>query len=316
MDQSPVNKTGLKQRVAVCIPTYQRQQLLHDCLGSIESLRVPKNTEVHIVVVDNDAAGSAKAVVDKKVASSPFSIHYFIEPARGLASVRNRLVEEAIALNSDYFAFIDDDEQASADWLYKHMDLMHQKQADVSCGPVRPVGASLEVKGKKAIESGSVPRHVSTNNVIFSNKLVCSQGLRFDTFYNFIGGEDFDFFERSREMGNRHTWCEEAYVEETITADRDSFTYLFYRHYTGGINAVIRYRKKRSTVGAWFRFLPKSLGKIIGAVFYLLFSLLGIRRAPLAIATKKIGSGIGYIAALMNVSTARYGSDNAEQVRS
>ena len=315
MNPSRETREAPGQNLVVCIPTCRRQQLLRECLASIKRLQVPAGATISVLVVDNDEAGSARDAVEEVSVAYPFSIHYFIEAQRGLASVRNRLVKEAVALGADYLAFIDDDEQASEEWLSRHIDMLDSHQADVSCGPVRPVGASLVVQGKKPHPTGSVPRHVSTNNVVISSKLVSSQGLVFDTFYNFIGGEDFDFFERSRDLGNRHVWCEEAFVEETITAERDNFSYLFYRHYSGGINAVKRFRKKRTAIGAWLRFMPKAMGKLLGALVYFLLSLLGLRKIPLAIATKKLASGVGYIAGLLNVSTARYASDPAEQAK-
>ncbi len=315
MNPSAASKHAPGQTIVVCIPTCRRLQLLQDCLTSISRVRVPAGAKISVLVVDNDGTGSARSLVQEVSATYPFSTHYFIEAERGLASVRNRLVKEAMALGADYLAFIDDDEQASEEWLSRHIDLLETQRADVSCGPVRPVGASLVVQGKKPHPTGSVPRHVSANNVVISSRLVSLQGLEFDTFYNFIGGEDFDFFERSRDLGNRHLWCEEAFVEETITAERDNFSYLFYRHYTGGINAVKRSRKKRSTIGACLRFIPKAIGKLLGALVYFLLSLLGLRKIPLAIATKKLASGIGYIAGLLNVNAARYASDPAEQAK-
>ena len=76
----------------------------------------------------------------------------------------------------------------------------------------------------------------------------------FDLFYNFIGGEDFDFFNRSKNSDAQHIWAAEALVYETITEDRNSLTYLSYRHFTGGINNVLRYKRTHGKIRAWLHF--------------------------------------------------------------
>ena len=108
---------------------------------------------------------------------------------------------------------------------------MAQFKADVCSGPVRQVGINAEEE--KRAQTGSRPRHVSTNNVVFRASLVSRQGLRFDPYFNFIGGEDFDFFERSNDIGNQHIWVDEALVLEAVTEQRESLAYLFYRHCSG-----------------------------------------------------------------------------------
>lgn len=300
-------------RVAVCIPTCQRNALLQDCLQSLEKLCGAEEYELLIVVADNDAGAGARPVVEamKPLLAAP--LHYVVEQQRGLASVRNRLLEQAISIDADYLAFIDDDEKAGADWLAEHLRCLEEFNADVSCGPVRPLGASHLVPGKKPKPTGSMPRHVSTNNVVFSSKLVCEQGLRFDSYYNFIGGEDFDFFERSRGLGNHHVWAERAGIEETIVPERDSLTYLFYRHYSGGINSVLRHRRKNPYITGWIHFLPKSVGKIAVAPVFALLAILQPGSGRLAAAAKKLASGLGYLAGLLNIVEARYAPDRADE---
>lgn len=177
-----------RSRIAICIPTFRRNPLLRDCLASLDKISIPANADAYVIVVDNDAHGGARAVLEEHRKEHSLALNYFIEADRGLANVRNRMLEEASRSAADYLAFIDDDEQACPGWLEEHLSVLEENNADVCCGPVRPVGANLEVKGKKPLPSGSTPRHVSTNNVVFKNKLVNSQALRFDTYYNFIGG--------------------------------------------------------------------------------------------------------------------------------
>ena len=299
--------------IAVCVPTFKRPELLRACLLAIADLQPPEKHSLIIIVADNDEDKSAQSVYQDLGANSAFPLYYFVEVERGLSSVRNCLLVEALKLNADLVAFIDDDEQPERDWLVQHIKYMREFGADVSTGPVRPLSHKLALGDKKTKVSGSKPRNVSTNNVLFDTKLIRAQELRFDPFYNFIGGEDFDFFQRSHGLGNSHIWVEEAMVLETIPVERDNLRYLFFRHFTGGINSVLRYRRNSSLWRAWFRFLPKILGKLISSVLFSIISCLCLNRPGLIASVKKFANGLGYLAGLLNVVVERYKYADPEQ---
>ncbi|NKB36288.1 MAG: glycosyltransferase [Gammaproteobacteria bacterium] len=290
--------------IAVCVPTFMRDNLLRECLLSIAELTLPRGHTINVVVADNDVNATARKTSNSMAATLPFTLHYFVHPKRGLSEVRNRLLDEALAMNASLIAFVDDDERVDRQWLLRHIENMEKYKADVCCGPVRQVGEVSQKEKRKP--TGSIPRYVSTNNVLFKSALVSDQHLSFDPFFNFIGGEDFDFFDRSKNNGNSHIWVEEALVLETITEERDNLSYLFYRHYTGGINNVLRFRRSHPWWQAWLKFLPRFLGKIVGACVYLLCAALRMNK-PLAFnSVKKLASGMGYIAGLLNIVVERY----------
>jgi glycosyltransferase involved in cell wall biosynthesis len=291
--------------IAICVPTYKRPELLRKCLTAIGKLNTLNNYLFNIVVVDNDSDASAKSLCDEFRDKMENSLHYFVEPERGLSSVRNRLLKEANRLHAGFIAFIDDDEQPGPDWLVKHMTAMHKYQADVCTGPVLATGSKYH-SPQKVKDNGTTPRHVSTNNVVFKMKLVRLQELRFDAFYNFIGGEDFDFFERSKKLNNKHVWVEEALVYESIPESRDNLRYLFYRHFSGGINSIMRYKRSNPGWRAWLRFSPKIAGKLLGSFFNLLFGVLTINKTCIHSSIKKLANGLGYFAGLLNVVIERY----------
>lgn len=290
--------------IVICVPTFRREKLLQDCLLSIASLDFPVGWAVETIVVDNDINESARKICESLSGTLPVTLHYFVHAQRGLAEVRNRLLDEALAVNATLIAFIDDDEQVDKQWLCQHLENMSNYEADVSSGPVRQLGEVSQKEKEKP--SGSTPRYVSTNNVLFKSSLASTQKLRFDSFYNFIGGEDFDFFERSEKLGNTHVWAEQALVLETVTQERDSFTYLFYRHFSGGINNVLRFRRSHSWWQAWLKYLPRSAGKIIGFCVYLLSAAIRANKKLMLTAVKKLASGLGYLAGLLNVVVERY----------
>ena len=282
--------------------------MLRDCLGAVNALRIPERLRVDIVVADNDAGGGAQHLCAELREAFVSPLHYVVEPQRGLASVRNRLLEEALRLDADWIAFVDDDERPEPDWLERHMEALQRYQADVSSGPVIPAGPGQMPgdQGRSHRPTGSTPRNVACNNVVFRGTLAREQRLRFDARFNFIGGEDFEFFERSSRSGNKHVWVAEAVVIETIPSDRATWRYLFTRHFSGATNAVVRYRKTHGGALTWLHFVIKAAGKFLGAGVSLLCALLCARRRFAQSAVKQFANSLGYLSGLCNLTFERY----------
>lgn len=298
-------KPASETLVALCVPTFRRNDALRNCLGAVARLRRPPGLRLQVVVADNDAAGAAESVCRE---SGVQPLHYCVEAKRGLASVRNRLLDEAARMGADWAAFLDDDETPSPDWLLHHWGVLTETGARVSTGPVVQHDAHGEVPSthKSRRETGSEPRFVACNNVILHRSLFTEQGLRFDERFNLTGGEDFDFFERSRQLHNRHVWAAEAVVFETISEDRDNWRYLFQRHYSGAVNSVMRYRKSHGAWKSWAQHLLKSLGKLLGAIGAALLACVHSRRRNAQNAVKRLASALGYLAGLFNITAERY----------
>ena len=306
-DPVPARKTGSPPLIAICVPTFRRNALLGECLDALRALRTPPGFRLLPIVADNDADGGARAVCAERGAALAPPPQYVIESRRGLASVRNRLLDEAARAGAEWIAFLDDDERPDPAWLERHMDSLARFGAAVSSGPVvQPeTPGSAERLLRSGRETGTVPRHVACNNVVFHVRLVTAQGLRFDPRFDFLGGEDFDFFDASARAGNAHVWNMEALVYESVPPERATLRYLFLRHFSGAINSVVRFRKEGSAPRAWLRFGIKSLGKLIGAIIaLLLWPLRG--RAALNECVKRAANAAGYLCALLNVRIERY----------
>src|SRR5688572_17275059 len=109
-----------RRRVCIGIITYLRPQGLRRLLDSLERQAFIENErpELDIVVVDNDAAGSAASIC-RDFTPAFGKIHYAVEPSRGIPYARNRVCRLARELGHELLAFIDDDETAAPQWLDK-----------------------------------------------------------------------------------------------------------------------------------------------------------------------------------------------------
>ena len=298
-----------RETVAICVATWQRPGLLAQCLAAIDRLSLPGDYAFILIVADNDSGQSARAIVAGFSARARLATRYVCEPERGLARVRNRLLQAALAEAADFICFIDDDEFPQPDWLAKHLAAIQQYQAEVVTGPVFPFhgddpAAATPVKSKR--RTGQTPPHVASNNVVFKSLLIKEQGLRFDRRYDFIGGEDHDFFERSARHGNRHVWVAEAVVFETVPAERRTWRYLVYRHFTSANNNVVKYRARHGRLYCWCYFMLKGAGKLPGGLVQLTLAGLLLNRERARKGLAKIAAATGYVSGLLNIIVERY----------
>lgn len=297
-----------KINIAICVATYKRPKMLEKCLSAINHLQQHDNYELIIIIVDNDIETSGRTTVEKAQQEYTKDIHYSVEAKRGIASARNRMLDEAMNHKSDLIAFLDDDEFPETNWLVKLLLTLEQHKADVVTGPVISLneeGANVSTTEGKYL-TGSTPRKVSTNNVLFKSSLINKDMLRFDLKLNFTGGEDFDFFDRSLNKGNVHVWANDAVVYETIPKSRTTTKYLFFRHFTGAINNVMQYKMNHGLFKSWGHFLLKSLGKLLGAILAIISWIFTLKKEKLSSSIVKLASAAGYISGLLNIIVERY----------
>jgi succinoglycan biosynthesis protein ExoM len=225
--------------ITVCIATYRRPDRLDALLDDLaRQNRMPDG----VVVVDNDPAGSARSVVEKRRRSgAPFPILYEVQPVKNISITRNRTVELALG---DWLAFVDDDERAPPEWIENLAVTALRLRADGVLGPVLPVlpdAAPAWIHDGHFYDwarmdtGGAVPR----NRLRFGNVLLRAAAIRllpvpFDPDYGLTGGEDGDLLARLVQRGARIVWCDEAVVHEPIENARLSLRWLLLRALRGG----------------------------------------------------------------------------------
>ena len=254
--------------ITVCVCSYRRPQLLERLLGALATQRTDGLFTFGCAVVDNDAAASARAIVERLQSTSPVPIRYAVEPVRSFAEARNR----ALALVTGQFvAFIDDDEVPGEDWLLELWRTLHRYDVDAVLGPVRPYFERKPpswIVRSRICERSSHPtgsklhwRDTRTGNVLLRMAIVAQDGVRFDPAYA-TGGEDVDFFRRAARIGRKFVWCEQAAAYELVPEARLRRSYFLRRALLQG-RVSSRYAIEQPTLAGKVRAAGKALAAIV-----------------------------------------------------
>jgi succinoglycan biosynthesis protein ExoM len=225
--------------ISVCIATYRRLERLEALLLDLAGQTLlPRE----VVVVDNDASGSAGAVVERcRQRSLPFAIVYDIQPQKNISLTRNRTVELS---QHEWLAFVDDDERAPDFWLQRLADAVLQHDADGVLGPVVPIvpdnapgwirrGHFYDFP-RMGTASVVPPNRLRFGNLLLRGSAVRAMELMFDPAYGLTGGEDGDLLSRMVLSGTRIIWCDEAVVHEPVESSRLNLKWLLRRSMRGG----------------------------------------------------------------------------------
>ena len=239
VSQAPCRPDPAEPEVTIIIPTYQRAENLRGALRSCLMQRMDSAQTFEIVVVDNSPDGSAAAVVaDLKQESVP--VRYVHEPRPGISHARNTGFACA---RGRFLALLDDDEQASPDWLEYLIRAQQTCDADVVFGPVYPEFERRPERHLRFLQSfytytlkrptGSLIGARSTNNALVRRACVHTPEP-FAVDLGLIGGEDVLFFSQLRAHGTRFVWCAEGFVTERIPPERTRWSYIWRRAFQRG----------------------------------------------------------------------------------
>ena len=185
------------------------------------------SARLSIVVVDNDAEGSARAVVD---GVGDERIRYVIESSPGISSARNRVLDEAAG--ADVLVFLDDDETPHENWLVHLLRTHRERDADAVCGPVHAVfeggedpwvaaGGYYLGQRREGMRTGELLGRAATNNLLLDLAEVRRLGLRFDARFGLTGGEDSLFTGQLTAAGGKIVLCAEAVVDDLVPRERN-----------------------------------------------------------------------------------------------
>lgn len=298
--------------IAVCIPTYRRPEFLRGVLESLAAADIAGFT-MHLIVVDNDATGSARATVEQFATAFP-SLIFGIQPERGIAAARNQLVAAARQVDAEYVAFVDDDEWVESGWLKHLVRAAQVHRAGAVAGPVVPdyddgvpgwvvAGGFFDERPRR--RTGDVVRVLGMGNVLIERAWLDRLDGPFDQRLALAGGEDPDLWARLFQLGLQMIWCDEAVVHERIPASRATARWILQRQVNYGITGSRLVRRfEPSPVRTAVR-AGRTFGRIGQGLLLLLPSLFRGRSATVR-SLQYCARGVGGVVGLVGVTFQEY----------
>jgi glycosyltransferase involved in cell wall biosynthesis len=268
-------------RVVIGIPTFRRPGSLRRLLESVARLETRR--EPIVVVADNEGPGGEGGRVAGEMAAAGyrFALRTIPVPARGIANVRNALMDEAFdGINAGFLAMVDDDEIVEPNWLDALLTMAERTGADIVGGAVRPMFETpapawtdgVWLYWRKVLPPGPAgPRFGTTNIVLARSLLEISPGCRFDAGF-FAGEDDTEFLLRVRGHGAMFAFAPDAVSHEVFGPSRLTRRWALQRAFRFGNGYVTILRAHQTPAGVWAVTAVRSLGGFV----------VGLLLAPLA----------------------------------
>lgn len=211
--------------MTVGILTFRRAELLAALLPLVLDRidrETPADFTAEVLVVDNDPAGSARAVVER---SADARVRYVLEPTPGIVAARNRVLAECDGAR--LLLFLDDDNLPGEQWLGPLLQTWQQHSPAAVCGRMvvqfdgtDPFFAAGGFFVRRSMPTGTEIAVAGTGALLVDLDRVRARGLAFDPRFGLTGGEDTMFTSTLTASGERMVWCEESTVIDPIPADR------------------------------------------------------------------------------------------------
>jgi glycosyltransferase involved in cell wall biosynthesis len=139
--------------ISVCIPSYNQQEYLPDCIESVLNQTYPKSA-YEIIVVDDGSTDSSLELARK------YPIKVISQVNKGLASARNTGIMNS---NGDYIFFLDADDMIKENCIEKIAEVIKQTGADV----IAPSFKCFGIQNNEVIlDSNITPKDFITANRI------------------------------------------------------------------------------------------------------------------------------------------------------
>jgi succinoglycan biosynthesis protein ExoM len=310
-------------KVLVAALTYNRPDLLAKLLSELAVMERPSDTEVTVLIVDNDAEGAAGRPVFEEYSARFDDLRYVLETRKGIPVARNRALDEALSAGADALCFIDDDEYPRRDWLVRLVTCWKRAPADLVGGPfeVAPAVEGVSAWGRfvnYSLAARALQRNRMTANAasrkrrytIVTNNWLCDlewqrrTGLRFDERLLMTGGSDTEFFRQAQSRGCRTAWCPEALVYAVTEPARLKLSYQFWRAASQSMN---HFHMKNPRIGAPEAIRVVAVAAIRLVLGGLLFVVPVLGGASPVVAMRSMGWAVGRVRALFGHSSHLYG---------
>jgi glycosyltransferase involved in cell wall biosynthesis len=209
--------------VSVLVPTFRRPDFFLRAARSVFAQQGVANFE--LVTVDNSPEGSALPVFRTLEREAPLPFRWAHEPTPGVARARNAALSLA---RGDLIAWLDDDEEATPNWLAALVAVRRATGAQSVFGPVQARAAIVNDQARfcERVYSRTGPAHSGPLDRAFGigNSLqprgMFDEPAPFDVRADQRGGEDDALFASWRAAGARFAWAANALVIEHLGPER------------------------------------------------------------------------------------------------
>lgn len=246
--------------ISVVVCTFNRSQRLRCCLQSLTEQTID-SSRFEVIVVNNNSTDNTSQVVEQFTVNQP---HFRLvsEKQQGLSHARNSGCREALGT---YVAYIDDDAEASPDWVGEIVQFV-ERHSDIAMfgGPyaalvVDPVPAWFPLECG-AMDLGPEEKPVDlqtefiagTNMIIRKDLLVSSGGFSPDL--GMVGAKVF-YGEETKLQLHFRTMAFDVYyvpriqVRHYLSPDKMSLAWLLRAAYAVGRCSTLVYDRKRGLAG-------------------------------------------------------------------
>lgn len=302
-------------KVAICIPTFRRPEGLKRLLQSLDDLTFSRVTSprIDVVIIDNDGANPLEAQGFDPQQCSRHRVIYSVERSQGLVYVRNAALN-ATPADTDFIAFIDDDEWVEPQWLDALLAMQAQTGAAAIQGPVRPIfevpPEPWMVKGRYfevgPLADGARLEHGASGNCLLAKPVIDRLNLRFDQKFNFSGGEDIDFFDRLMAKGEQIVGAAFAIAYEATPKSRMTITWLIRRSFRTGNSLGLMALSRDGWLPSIHRLSKGLLRGAAGSMELLFFGLFDRTRAVNGLSN--VVWALGTLSAYTGARVNQYGS--------
>jgi GT2 family glycosyltransferase len=222
----------------VIIPAYNEESVIDDCL---QSLAAQTFTDFRVSMIDDQSTDTTAEIIQRYVRESPdrFQLHQFGKVGPGAA--RNRV---AALSEASHLVFMDADCRADSDWLSQLAVAYRSKPTAASIGgphiappESNPFQLKVELFLKRVAPFVDFYKEPSGTLRRVRHNPLCNVSYRRDVFIQLNGfrtdlfpGEDFEFDERLRLMGEAIYFAPQALVYHHRPEDESSFKKVMYRY--------------------------------------------------------------------------------------
>jgi len=305
--------------ICIGVITYKRPIGLKHLLNALKTQELD-NIKLSVIVVDNDATGENKKVIDAIEHSLPYDVSLYVEKTRGIVAARNRVVTEFLKTDNEALIFIDDDEwPVNSNWIKKLLEVYIKYDADIVYSDALVIPESDDISWiNKAFRINKMKAEITPIQKFFTNNLWITRHVLeklnppFDQRFAMTGSSDLHFSIKVNNFGFKAYYTPFAPVEEVFHKSRANYKWFFLRGYRVGEGST-RANIYEGSSPLKYLYIPyMSLGRLFKSILNFIKSVFTLDKGYLAASITYLGAAIGTITGLFGLTYDEYNTTHGK----